>query len=62
MGTSLRLTASHAYPLFATSSTYAKVIIEGNPAAEVLMAEIGSQDSRVIGEHHKNSIKYVVIY
>jgi hypothetical protein len=43
----------------ATSSTYASVIIEEHPEAKVYMAEIGSQDSRILGEHHKNSIKYV---
>ncbi|KAG5651605.1 hypothetical protein H0H81_008097, partial [Sphagnurus paluster] len=36
--------------------TYARKIIESG--AKVLMAEIGSQDSPIVGEHHKNSIKY----
>ncbi|TFK62263.1 pyranose oxidase [Pluteus cervinus] len=41
-------------------SAYARTILEDPtiPNARVLMVEIGSQDSSVIGEHHKNSIKY----
>ncbi|TFK62261.1 pyranose 2-oxidase [Pluteus cervinus] len=39
---------------------YARTILEDPtiPDARVLMVEIGSQDSSVIGEHHKNSIKF----
>ncbi|THV03944.1 pyranose 2-oxidase [Dendrothele bispora CBS 962.96] len=37
--------------------TYARTILEKTKAT-VLMIEVGSQDSPVIGEHHKNSIKY----
>jgi len=39
-------------------STYARTILEQNPNATVLMVEIGSQDGPVIGEHHKNSIRF----
>jgi pyranose oxidase len=40
--------------------TYARLILEAKdlPQTKVYMAEIGSQDSPVIGAHHKNSIKY----
>ncbi|KAG8985905.1 Pyranose 2-oxidase [Tulasnella sp. JGI-2019a] len=38
--------------------TYARTILEKSTTATVVMAEIGSQDSKIIGEHHKNSIKY----
>ncbi|KAF7972802.1 hypothetical protein HWV62_16984 [Athelia sp. TMB] len=37
---------------------YARTILERNATAKVLMVEIGSQDSPVIGEHLKNSVKY----
>ncbi|KAH8087880.1 pyranose 2-oxidase [Cristinia sonorae] len=37
---------------------YARTILETCPKATVLMLDIGSQDSAVAGEHHKNSIKY----
>lgn len=39
-------------------STYARTILEQNPNVTVLMVEIGSQDGPVIGEHHKNSIRF----
>ncbi|KAG7098215.1 hypothetical protein E1B28_000183 [Marasmius oreades] len=37
---------------------YARTILEKSPSATVLMIEIGSQDDPVVGEHHKNSIKF----
>ncbi|KAH0829016.1 hypothetical protein J3R83DRAFT_2470 [Lanmaoa asiatica] len=39
-------------------AAYARVILDNYPDAHVIMADIGSQDSPVIGAHHKNSIKY----
>jgi len=39
-------------------AAYARVILDSCPDARVIMADIGSQDSPVIGAHHKNSIKY----
>ena len=41
------------------SATYASMIVE--EGHHVYMAEIGSQDSRIVGEHHKNSIKCAVV-
>ncbi|KAF9265018.1 pyranose 2-oxidase [Marasmius fiardii PR-910] len=38
--------------------TYARTILERDPNATVLMIEIGSQDDPVVGEHHKNSIRF----
>jgi pyranose oxidase len=40
------------------AAAYASTIIENHPTATVLMVEIGSQDSLIAGEHHKNTIKY----
>ncbi|KAF9230889.1 pyranose 2-oxidase [Melanogaster broomeanus] len=39
-------------------ATYACEILEKLPNMRVIMAEIGSQDSTVIGAHHKNAVKY----
>ncbi|KAJ2932413.1 hypothetical protein H1R20_g4709, partial [Candolleomyces eurysporus] len=40
------------------AATYASTIIAEHPTAKVLMVEIGSQDSLIAGEHHKNTIKF----
>ncbi|KAF8608603.1 pyranose 2-oxidase [Ceratobasidium sp. AG-I] len=39
-------------------AAFARTILEKHPAAKVIMCEIGSQDSPVVGAHHKNSVKY----
>ncbi|KAG5636488.1 hypothetical protein H0H81_007854 [Sphagnurus paluster] len=39
------------------AAAYARKIID-NGTSRVLMVEIGSQDNPIIGEHHKNAIKY----
>nr|VWO99031.1 LysM domain-containing protein [Ganoderma boninense] len=41
------------------ASTYARQIIDNHKTATVCMAEIGAQDSPVVGSHHKNTIKPV---
>ncbi|KAF8322483.1 pyranose 2-oxidase [Clavulina sp. PMI_390] len=38
-------------------ATFARTILQTSHY-KVMMADIGSQDSKVVGEHHKNSIKY----
>jgi pyranose oxidase len=38
--------------------TYARTILDERPSTKVDIAEIGSQDSPIVGAHHKNSIKY----
>ncbi|CAE7218642.1 unnamed protein product [Rhizoctonia solani] len=38
--------------------TFAQEILNHAQDANVLMVEVGSQDSAIIGQHHKNSIKY----
>ncbi|KAK0479020.1 pyranose 2-oxidase [Armillaria luteobubalina] len=40
------------------ASAYAHTIIKQHPTAQVLMAEIGAQDSPVIGAHLKNAVKF----
>ncbi|KAL0953020.1 hypothetical protein HGRIS_007223 [Hohenbuehelia grisea] len=37
---------------------YARTILDQKSDTKVFMAELGSQDSKIPGEHHKNSIKY----
>ncbi|KAF8593009.1 pyranose 2-oxidase [Ceratobasidium sp. AG-I] len=39
-------------------ATFARIVLERCPGSKVIMCEIGSQDSKEIGMHHKNSIKY----
>ncbi|KAJ1304640.1 hypothetical protein OPQ81_005781 [Rhizoctonia solani] len=41
-------------------STFARKILDGakSPNLKVWMVDVGSQDNPVIGQHHKNSIKY----
>ena len=36
---------------------YARTILDKRPSTNVVMAEIGSQDSTIVGANHKNSIK-----
>ncbi len=40
-------------------SIYARTIIDQDPNATVLMADIGVQEDVVIGAHQKNAVKYV---
>ncbi|KAK0184371.1 pyranose 2-oxidase [Armillaria mellea] len=40
------------------AAAYAHTIINQHPTARVLMAEIGAQDSPVIGAHLKNAVKF----
>lgn len=44
------------------ASAYAHTIINQHPTARVLMAEIGAQDSPIIGAHQKNAVKYVASF
>lgn len=39
-------------------ATYARKILTDKPAATVMMAEMGAQESVVVGEHKKNSVAY----
>ncbi|KAL0061207.1 hypothetical protein AAF712_011966 [Marasmius tenuissimus] len=44
------------------AATYARKILDwakaNNKEPKIIMAEIGSQDGKIIGGHHKNSVKY----
>ncbi|TFK65323.1 pyranose 2-oxidase [Pluteus cervinus] len=40
------------------AATYARIILEEHPTARVTMVEIGAQDGKILGGHHKNSVKY----
>lgn len=39
-------------------STYARTIIDQDPKASVLMADIGAQEDVIIGAHQKNAVKF----
>ncbi|KAF7362944.1 GMC oxidoreductase [Mycena venus] len=40
------------------AATYARVILEKKPDTTIVMIEAGSQESPVIGGHHKNAMRY----
>ncbi|TFK64358.1 pyranose 2-oxidase [Pluteus cervinus] len=37
---------------------YARIILDEHPTARVTLIEIGAQDGKILGGHHKNSVKY----
>ena len=48
---------SQLVALYVFRCTYARTILDQRPSTDVIIAEIGSQDSYTIGGNHKNSIK-----